>query len=71
MNSTKKVYEDSQELISRKENGENVTERVHGDLKSSKQEEILNNSCHRVITSRILAGFNFFCIYPVKALKNV
>ena len=60
VNSSKKVFEDSQELITSKENGENVTERVHGDLKSSKQEEILNNSCHRVIASRMLAVFNFF-----------
>lgn len=53
VNSSKKVYEDSQELINitRKENGENVKKWAHCDLKSSKQKEILNNSCHRVIAS--------------------
>jgi len=37
VNSSKKVYEDSQELITRKENGENVKKWAHCDLKSSKR----------------------------------
>lgn len=65
VNSSKKVYEDSQELINitRKENGENVKKWAHCDLKSSKQKEILNNSCHRVIASRILPVFILFIFF--------
>ena len=36
VNSSKKVYEDSQELITRKENGENVKKWAHCDVESSK-----------------------------------
>ena len=63
VNSSKKVYEDSQELITRKENAENVKKWAHCDLKSSKQKDILNNSCHRVIASRIFPVFIFFYYY--------
>ena len=63
VNSSKNVYENSQELITRKEIGENVKKWAHCDLKSSKQKEILNNSCHRVIVSRILPVFVLFIFF--------